>query len=186
LIKLSVDEDFYVKIAGAVGGDDAIGVVSQIIQLRSATDEEIASHSGLRLPSVRRVLYRLLELNLVRYEERRDEVTQKVSFLWSPAIDQVEGYVSNLRKIILGKLLSKLEFITTHEIYRCTKDPNHGSRPSPNSYSWLTFEESVEFFFKCPVCGGQLEPVNTREFKNKLEEKINSIKEEIATVFKQS
>lgn len=181
---MSTDEDLYLKIAGSVGGDDAIGVVSKLIQLKSATDEEIASHSGLRLPSVRRVLYRLLELNLVRYEEKRNEITQKVTFLWSPTVDQVEGYISNLRKIILNKLLNKLEFIKAHEMYRCNANSTHGSRQSPVSLSWLTFEEAVEFFFKCPVCGAPLEPVNTQEFINKLEEKIKQIREEITAASK--
>lgn len=178
---MSTDEDLYLKIAGSVGGDDAIGVVSKLIQLKSATDEEIASHSGLRLPSVRRVLYRLLELNLVRYEERRDEATQKVSFLWSPTVDQVEGYINNLRKIILNKLLSKLEFVKAHEMYRCSMNSAHGSRQSPVSLSWLTFEEAVELFFKCPVCGAPLEPVNTQDFAKRLEEKIKRIREEMAS-----
>ena len=64
---MSISEDLYLKVAGLVGGDYAIGVVSALLELKKATDEQMATKSGLRLSSVRRVLYRLLDFSLVTY-----------------------------------------------------------------------------------------------------------------------
>jgi transcription initiation factor TFIIE subunit alpha len=167
---LSISEDLYLKVAGLVGGDDAIGVVSSLLELKKATDEQMATKSGLRLSSVRRVLYRLLDFSLVTYEEGRDPVTDRIIFYWSPLPDQVEGFIQTQKRDLLKRLNSKLEYVTSHEFYHCGKE----------ECKKITFEEAVEALFKCPKCGSPLSRVNMQPLIEALKLRIASIEKEMA------
>jgi len=159
---MQAHEDLYVKIAGIVGGDDATGVVAALVSLKSATDEQISNHANLRISSVRRALYKLLSLGLVRYEEKRDPVSQKIVFVWSPALDQLEGYVNNMKRILSEKIKIKLDFLRSHTFFHC------GDSTHPK----LTYEEAVETFFKCPICGRPLYQVDVSDLIEKFEKRL--------------
>lgn len=165
--------DHYIKVAGVVGGDDAAGVVAALITLKSATDEQIANHANLRLPSVRRTLYKLLSLGLARYEEKKDPESQKTYYIWSPAIDQLEGYIMNMKRVIAAKIRAKLEHLQSHMFFHCG-DPSHKK---------LTFEEAMEFFYRCPMCNNPLFQVDNSDLIKRLENRLTllegDVKEEV-------
>lgn len=166
--------DHYVKVAGVVGGDDAQGVVAALITLKSATDEQIANHANLRLPSVRRTLYKLLSLGLARYEEKKDPESQKTYYIWSPAVDQLEGYIMNMKRVIASKIRSKLDYLRSHMFFHC----------GDASHKKLTFEEAMESFYRCPTCNRPLYQVDNseliRRFENRLSLLEGDVKEEVA------
>jgi len=166
---MSVSEDMYLKVAGLVGGDDAIGVVSSLLELRKATDEQIASKSGLRLSSVRRVLYRLLDFSLVSYEEARDPATERTIFQWSPLPDQVEGFIQTQKRELMKRLSTKLAYVVSHEFYHCG---NEGCGK-------IVFEEAVETLFRCPKCGSPLSRVDTAALAEALQRRIAAIEQEM-------
>jgi transcription factor E len=165
--------DHYIKVAGVVGGDDAAGVVAALITLKSATDEQIANHANLRLPSVRRTLYKLLSLGLARYEEKKDPESQKTYYIWSPAIDQLEGYIMNMKRVIAGKIRAKLEHLRSHMFFHC----------GDLSHKRLTFEEAMESFYRCPMCNNPLFQVDNSDLIKRFEDRLllleGDVKEEV-------
>lgn len=167
---MSISEDLYLKVAGLVGGDDAIGVVSSLLELKKATDEQMATKSGLRLSSVRRVLYRLLDFSLVTYEEGRDPTTDRVLFYWSPLPDQVDGFIQTQKRDLIKRLNAKLEYATSHEFYHCGKDDCRK----------ITFEEAVETLFKCPKCGAPLNRLDMQPLIDALRSRIAAIEKEMS------
>src|SRR6187551_450036 len=50
-------EDSFVKIAGLIGGEEYLKVARALLNTEDATDEEIASATGLRINIIRKVLY---------------------------------------------------------------------------------------------------------------------------------
>ena len=50
-------EDPFVKISAMIGGDEYLKVSRSLLKSEDATDEEIASSTGLRINMVRKVLY---------------------------------------------------------------------------------------------------------------------------------
>ena len=58
-------EDPFVKIASILGGDEYLKVAISLLKAEDATDEEIASSTGLRINMVRRVLYDLFGKSLI-------------------------------------------------------------------------------------------------------------------------
>ena len=58
-------EDPFVKIAALIGGDEYLKVARSLLNTEDATDEEIASSTGLRINIVRKVLYDLFGKALI-------------------------------------------------------------------------------------------------------------------------
>ncbi|MGB9894832.1 MAG: HDIG domain-containing metalloprotein [Thermoproteota archaeon] len=171
---MQANEDLYIKIAGIVGGDDATGVVAALVALKAATDEQISNHANLRISSVRRTLYKLLSLGLVRYEEKRDEQTQRIVFVWSPAVDQLEGFVNNMKRVISEKIKVKIDYLRSHVFFYC------GNQAHPK----LTFEEAVESFYRCPICGNPLHQVDVSDLIEKFEKRLTLLQGDVLELSK--
>ena len=90
-------EDPFVRIASMIGGDEYLKVARSLLKAEDATDEEIASSTGLRINMVRKVLYDLFGKSLItgirvkderkgwfvyRWRTRREEVEHFCPFLW--------------------------------------------------------------------------------------------------------
>ena len=58
-------EDPFVKISDMIGGDEYLKVSRSLLKSEDATDEEIASSTGLRINMVRKVLYDLFGKGLI-------------------------------------------------------------------------------------------------------------------------
>ena len=54
-------EDPFVRIASMIGGDEYLKVARSLLKAEDATDEEIASSTGLRINMVRKVFMIYLE-----------------------------------------------------------------------------------------------------------------------------
>jgi len=169
---MKVSEELYLKVAALVGGDDAIGVVSALLDLKKASDEEIANRTGLRLPNVRKVLYKLLDSSLVAFEERRERMEQTV-FYWYPLPEQVYGFIQTEERNLIKRLKAKLNYLRSHEFYHC-------GTPTCRR---LTFEEAVETLFKCPTCGKPLNRVDVTDIIEAIEGRIETIQRELKESF---
>ena len=66
-------EDPFVKISYMLGGDEYLKVARSLLKSQDATDEEIASSTGLRINMVRKVLYDLFGKALITGVRVKDE-----------------------------------------------------------------------------------------------------------------
>ena len=66
-------EDPFVRIASMIGGDEYLKVARSLLKAEDATDEEIASSTGLRINMVRKVLYDLFGKSLITGIRVKDE-----------------------------------------------------------------------------------------------------------------
>ena len=57
-------EDPFVRIASMIGGDEYLKIARSLLKVEDATDEEIASSTGLRINLVRKILYDLFGKSL--------------------------------------------------------------------------------------------------------------------------
>jgi len=62
-----------VKISAMIGGDEYLKVARSLLKAEDATDEEIASSTGLRINMVRKVLYDLFGKSLITGIRVKDE-----------------------------------------------------------------------------------------------------------------
>src|ERR1700724_3875695 len=112
-------EDSFVKIASLLGGEDYVKVARALLNNENATDEEIASATGLKINSVRKALYDLFGRSLISGIRVRDLKRGWFVYRWKAQRDQVDGFIQTQKKKILNRLKQRLDHEQTREIYYC-------------------------------------------------------------------
>ena len=166
---MNVDyEDSFVKIARLLGSEDYVRVARALLNNENATDEEIASATGLKINTVRKVLYDLFGRTLISGVRVRDLKRGWFVYRWRAQRDQVDGFIETQKKKAMERLNHRLQYEEQHEFYFCGSE----------SCTRLTFEQAMEVLFKCPTCNGSLNLVDISELKQSLRWKIEQIQEE--------
>lgn len=161
-------EDSLVKIAGLLGGEEYVKVARALLNNEDSTDEEIASATGLKINTVRKVLYDLFGRSLISGIRVRDLKRGWYVYRWRAQREQVDGFIEMQKRKLLEKLKLRLMYEEQHEFYHC----NNLNCPS------RTFEQAIETFFRCPSCGATLNRVNNDELIQLLKWKIQHIESE--------
>jgi len=162
-------EDPFVKISAMIGGDEYLKVARSLLKTEDATDEEIASSTGLRINMVRRVLYDLFGKGLITGVRVKDERKGWFVYRWRSRRDEVENFIENQKKKILDRLQKRLDYENSSDFYHCGNE----------DCSRETFEQALELFFKCPSCGKVLNLKKNEKIKKNFTKKIDQIKSDL-------
>ena len=163
-------EDSFVKIAGLIGGEEYLKVARGLLNTDDATDEEIASATGLRINIIRKSLYDMFGKALITGIRVKDEKKGWFVYRWRAKQDQVDSFIDNQKKKILDRLQIRLEYEESSEFYHC------GNKDCPR----LKFDSAVELFFKCTICKGPLNMVDNGRVKEALRYKIEQLTADIS------
>ncbi len=155
-------EDPFVKISAMIGGDEYLKVARSLLKTKDATDEEIASSTGLRINMVRKVLYDLFGKALITGIRVKDERKGWFVYRWRTRRDEVENFIRSQKKKISDRLQQRLDYESSSDFYHCG---NEDCRKLP-------FQEALEEFFKCPSCGKVVNLKNNDKLKKSLQFKI--------------
>ena len=82
-------EDPFIKISSMIGGDEYLKVARSLLKAQDATDEEIASSTGLRINMVRKVLYDLFGKSLITGVRVKDERKGWFVYRWRSRRDEL-------------------------------------------------------------------------------------------------
>ena len=162
-------EDPFVRISAMIGGDEYLKVARSLLKAADATDEEIASSTGLRINMVRQVLYDLFGKSLITGIRVKDERKGWFVYRWRSRRDEVENFIENQKKKISERLQKRLDYENSSEFYHC------GNNDCPR----VTFENALEQFFKCPSCGRVVNLKKNDKSKKAYTKKIDVIKKEM-------
>ena len=164
-------ENPFVKISQMIGGDEYLKVARSLIKAQDATDEEIASYTGLRINMVRKVLYDLFGKALITGVRVKDERKGWFVYRWRSRRDEVENFIENQKKKIAERLQQRLDYENSSQFYHCGND----------DCQRLTFENALEESFKCPSCGGILDLKKNEKARKSFAKKIDQIKKDMAS-----
>ena len=164
-----IDADTLVKVAEALGKEEAIEIIYTLKDADETTDDQIASKTGIRLNSVRKILYKLYDHSLVSLRRSRDQNTGWFIFHWKLQPDQLEGYILNQKKHVLEKLDTRLRYEKNHNFYHCG---TLGCRRVP-------FEEAVELIFRCPMCNKPMMHFENGKVVEALSRKVDQLRKEL-------
>ncbi|MEM1585865.1 MAG: transcription factor [Candidatus Bathyarchaeia archaeon] len=164
-----VSHDVLIKVACAVGGEEAAKIVEVLSQNGEMTEDEIVSKTGIKLNDVRKILYKLYEHSIIGLRRVRSKDTGWFTFYWRVQLDQIEGFIISQKRRILEKLEKRLEYENSHSFYYCY---TLGCKR-------LSFEEATEYLFRCPKCNKPLTYYNNSKIIEALRKKIEKIKSEL-------
>jgi len=162
-------EDPFVRISTMIGGDEYLKVARSLLKSEDATDEEIASSTGLRINMVRKVLYDLFGKALITGIRVKDEKKGWFVYRWRSRRDEVENFIEGQKKKINDRLQQRLDYENSSDFYHC------GNEDCPR----VTFENSLDLFFKCPSCGNVLNLKKNDKAKKAFGYKIDQIKKDM-------
>jgi transcription initiation factor TFIIE subunit alpha len=165
----NIDDATLMKVAEALGEEEAVKLIEILKGSNETTDDEIANKTGIRLNSVRKILYKLYDHSLVSLRRTRDPKTGWFIFHWRLQPDQLEGFILSQKRRVLEKLDTRLEYEKNHDFYYCCTP---GCRRIP-------FEESVELVFRCPSCGKALMHYDNDKMVQALAKKVEQLRKEL-------
>ena len=131
-------------------------------------DDDIIRKTGLDEQEVRRALYELHNLGLVTYKKMRNPEDSRYIYYWRVDASRINHVLLQRKKAVLNKLKQRLEFEDSNTFFICPVD---GVR--------LTYDEALEYDFRCPRCGSELVMEDNSKVKEKLRRLIGELEEEI-------
>src|SRR4030066_488571 len=165
----TIDDATLMEVATALGEEEAVKIIETLKNSEETTDDDIANKTGIRLNSVRKILYKLYDHSLVSLRRTRDPKTGWFIFHWKLPPDQLEGFILSQKRRVLEKLNVRLEYEKNHDFYHC------GS----NECKRIPFEEAVELVFHCSGCGKPLVHFANETMIEKLGEKVDILRKEL-------
>jgi transcription initiation factor TFIIE subunit alpha len=165
----NIDDATLVKVAGALGEEDAVKLIEILKNSEDITDDEIANKTSIKLNVVRKILYKLYDHSLVSLRRTRDPKTGWFIFHWKLQPDQLEGFILSQKRQVLEKLDMRLSYEKNHDFYYCYTP---GCRRIP-------FEEAVELVFRCPTCGKPLMHFDNGKMLNALSKRVDRLRKEL-------
>jgi transcription initiation factor TFIIE subunit alpha len=165
----TIDDATLMKVATAMGEEEAEKLIEFIKTVDEITDDEIANQTGIRLNLVRRILYKLYDHSLVSLRRTRDPKTGWFIFHWKLQPNQLEGFILSQKRRVLEKLTVRLEYEKNHDFYYCNTE---GCNRVP-------FEDAVELVFHCSTCGKPLSHCENGKFVQLLSEKVEELQKEL-------
>ncbi len=164
-----INDSVLMKVAEALGEEEAVKLIDILKDSSETTDDEIANKTGIRLNSVRKILYKLYAHSLVGLRRTRDPKTGWFIFHWRLQPDQLEGFILSQKRRVLEKLVLRMEYEKNHDFYYCYTP---GCRRIP-------FEEAVELLFKCPTCGKPLMHYDNDKIIQVVATKVGQLRKEL-------
>jgi transcription initiation factor TFIIE subunit alpha len=165
----TVDDATLMKVATALGEEEAVKLIESLKNSEETTDDEIANKTGIRLNAVRKILYKLYDHSLVSLRRTRDPKTGWFIFHWRLQPDQLEGFILSQKRRVLEKLNVRLEYEKNHDFYYCNTP---GCKRIP-------FEEAVELVFHCSTCGKSLAHSANEKIVQQLSAKVEQLRKEM-------
>ena len=162
-------EDPFVKISAMIGGDEYLKVSRSLLKSEDATDEEIASSTGLRINMVRKVLYDLFGKGLITGVRVKDERKGWFVYRWRSRHDEVENFIDVQKRKVLERLQQRYDYENGSDFYHC------GNGDCPRA----TFEESLDMDFKCSSCGRTMDIKKNERVRKLFLKKIDQIKQDV-------
>lgn len=158
-----------IEIAMDIGGEEAVEVVKALEKMKEATDEELAEKTGIRVNTVRRILYQLNDQGLADFKRIRDPETGWYYYYWRLETKRLPEVIRAKKMAELKKLKEMLEEETGEIYYWC------GEEGHPR----LTFDEAMEYEFQCPICGKMLMQYDNSRIVEELKKRIEELEIEL-------
>lgn len=150
-------------------GEDAVLLIKVLSEQEETTDDELIQKTGMKLNGLRKLLYQLLDQNLVSYRRIRDKDAGWFKYYWRINRTGLSIVLNAKKKKILSKLRERLDYESGNMFFFCPTDSVR-----------YVFDEAMENNFQCPVCGGKLDSVQNVEIISTLKRKINEIEANLA------
>lgn len=150
---LEIVEDFY--------GEETRKIAESLIQEEEISDEELSKEMDIRLPEIRKELYKLLDISITDYTRTQDPETHWHTFYWKFHPENTVSLINMLQEE-LDQKKEELTFQTEHSFFMCAKNKEI-----------YTYESAMMQNFNCLLCESELKAYDNQPEINFLVDRIN-------------
>ncbi len=170
ILSFQIAQDFLKTSAGEYGFD-----VVKVCQKKGKhiTDEEIGKSLKIKITEIRAVLNRLHYRGIACYNKTRNQKTGWYSYTWDIKTGRIAELVLEQYAEEIQKLEKKKQWEKNYALFTCQ-----------NKCSHIPFEVAVEYQFKCPECGNNMEAIDGEKNKREITKKIKTLTEEVREIDK--
>lgn len=156
------------EVVREIAGPDVVPLVRELRNKKNVSEFKLSEALDEEINTVRNMLYRLYDANLVDFIRKKDKKKGWYIYYWTFNPKRVKELAKNIRVSKLEKLRERLEREKNTYFYTC-----------PNKCIRLDFEQAVEFEFKCPECGELLNQEDNTQRIQELSKELVKLEKEI-------
>lgn len=154
-------------IAEAVGAD-TVPLIMYLKNKKNISEFKIAEDIKLEVNTVRNMLYRLYDDNLVTFIRKKDKVKGWYIYYWTFNGKRIKYLMKKLQEKKLEGLRERLKRENQSHFYACQ-----------NKCIRLDFDQVTEFEYKCPECGMLMNQDDNVAKIAEIEKGIKSLEKEL-------
>jgi len=147
-------------------GDEGIALLAAFPEGKEYSDEELADMTQINLNTVRHTLYTLYERRLAEYRRIKNNETGWLTYLWHLLPHNINTAIENELEVVLEKLKKREKYEATNDFYTCKE-----------CGVTLTFNQALDYEFKCPNCDAQMTHYDNTLLLNALSRRVEAMSE---------
>jgi len=153
------------ELVTEIANEETFKIVELIKGKQDVSEFLIAEKLDFTVNSVRNMLYRLQEHNLVSSIRKKDKEKGWYVYYWTFDFKKAEDLYLNRKKQRIDSIKRRLKEEDTSNFFVCKKKCDIR----------MKFEEALEQNFKCPECGNVLIEEKDKKVKNTLLKELESL-----------
>ena len=166
-----VSTDFLKKVVTELVGEDALDIVLYLKGREKVSEFKIAKDLKMEIHKVRKILYKCLEHNILRFRRKKDKAKGWYISYWGLNEREIPFIYRKYLQEKLEKLRERLKKEESTQFYLCR-----------NACIRADFETAAELNFTCPECGEVLELQDNKRTIEFLKKQIEKIERELESI----
>jgi len=168
---MKVSNKMIEEVVTQIAGEDVMPLVNALKNKKNVSEFKLAEKLEEEINITRNMLYRLYHANLVSFVRRKDKTKGWYIYYWTFKNKQVKFLIKELKKQRVEKLKERLGRESEGQFYMC------GTKCMR-----LSFDQAIDFNFKCPECGSLMEEHDNNKTKENLAEEIKKLEKDLASM----
>jgi len=161
--KMVITKKLIEEVVKELVGEEALPIVFYLKGKKRISEFIVAEELDLEIHKTRNILYRLYEHNIVQFLRKKDKIKGWYICYWDLNERVIPELAVKITRNKFEKIQERLEREKNNTFYMCK-----------NACARMTFDNAIEYNFKCPECG---EIMNEQDNKRTIEFLTERLKE---------
>lgn len=162
--KMNITKKLIEEVVTELVGEEALPIIFYLKGKEKVSEFIVAEELDLEIHRTRHLLYKLYEKSIVSFERKKDKIKGWYICYWDFNEGMMPELALKIRKNNIDKLKSRLEREKSNMFYMCK-----------NACARMTFDQSVEYNFKCPECGEIMQEQDNKRTIEFLTERLKEL-----------
>lgn len=153
-----------VNALAEIAGANSLDVVDELTSKDEVDEFSLSEKLGIDVKTIRKILYKLYDNNLVNFRRIKDDETGWYIYLWKFDNDKVDTMVGRIRRNKISSLREKIEYESNHQFFMCD-----------NGCDRVPFKDAMATEFECQHCNSDMNFVDNSKIVRNLENQLKYI-----------